>query len=107
MGFFNRQKDIVYSLGKAKELLRTKKYENYTTIPEGNGFRIVPMEQLKKHMQSIKDTNIRYEKEKRSEFMDRISNHQKNYKNDELPKSYNKYESVRNYKQDTTYVNEI
>ena len=41
MALFNKKKDKVYSLGEAMRLLQTKKYENYTTIPEDDGYRLV------------------------------------------------------------------
>ena len=41
MGLFNRKENRVYSLEQALKLLKTPQYAKYTTIPVGNGFKLV------------------------------------------------------------------
>ena len=50
MGFFNK-KDKVYPLKEAMKLLGTKKYEGYTTVPVGDGFKLVTQAEGDEHIE--------------------------------------------------------
>lgn len=94
MGFFNRKKDRVYSLSEAMKLLQTKKYENYTTIPEENGYRLVPMQEQIVYSET---EGISYGKEKRNRFVSRLAEQVDYNETNKLP-NYNNYQSAKNYK---------
>lgn len=98
MGLFDRNKNKIYSLGEAKKLLQTKKYERYTTIPVGDGYRLVPMEQT---IRNDKFNGISYTKIKRQNFLNNIDARRELIEqNDEsdIP-IYNNYQSVKKYNQ--------
>lgn len=94
MGFFNRKKDRVYSLSEAMKLLQTKKYENYTTIPEEDGYRLVPMQEQIVYSET---EEISYVKEKRNRFISRLTEQVDYNETNQLP-NYNNYQSAKNYK---------
>lgn len=98
MGFFSRKKDKIYSLGEAMKLLQTSKYENYTTIPEEGGYRLVPMEQP---IRSGELQNISYTQIKRQNFLNNIDARMKQdqIENKSDVPNYNNYQSARKYNQ--------
>ena len=71
MGFFSKKEDRIYSLHEAMKLLKTEKYEYYTTIPVGNGYKIVPEERIKKQVELIKKG--KEENSQRINFLNEIS----------------------------------
>ena len=66
MGIFSIKKkdDKIYSLKDAIKLLQTSKYQNYTTIPVGDGYKLVPM-----HPLVIKQEEISFINTKRNNFL--------------------------------------
>lgn len=96
MGFFNKR-DKVYSLQEAMRLLGTKKYEGYTTVPVGDGFKLVTQEEGDKHIES-------YRKQKRGQFLEEISGNgayrtttSRQYNNWRSAKSYQKQQGIYKY----------
>ncbi len=100
MGIFNKNKkeDKVYSLREAMNLLKKAKYDHYTTIPEGDGYRLVPIGQEVQYVEN--GTNCI---QRRSSFLDRISDNGK-YRRNERPKTYNNYQSAKRYRGNTSYA---
>ena len=97
MGIFNinKKEDKIYSLKDAMKLLQTSKYQNYTTIPVGEGYRLVPMQQLAQVVQGqeeISSTNI-----KRNSFLNRITNGVESQEVTKVP-NYNNYQEVKGYR---------
>lgn len=97
MGIFSRKRkeNRVYSLGEAMKLLQTKEYENYTTIPVGDGYRLVPMQQpiVYNEAEGVSTTQ-----ERRNDFLNRLTDQVNQNKFNNVPK-YNDYQSVKGYKQ--------
>ena len=95
MGFFNK-KDKVYPLKEAMKLLGTKKYEGYTTVPVGDGFKLVTQAEGDEHIES-------YRKQKRGQFLEEISGNgayrttSRQYNNCSSAKSYQKQQGIYKY----------
>ena len=95
MGFFNKR-DKVYSLQEAMRLLGTKKYEGYTTVPVGDGFKLVTQAEGDEHIES-------YRKQKRGQFLEEISGNgayrttSRQYNNWSSAKSYQKQQGIYKY----------
>ena len=95
MGFFNK-KDKVYPLKEAMKLLWTKKYEGYTTVPVGDGFKLVTQAEGDEHIES-------YRKQKRGQFLEEISGNgayrttSRQYNNWSSAKSYQKQQGIYKY----------
>lgn len=95
MGFFNK-KDKVYPLKEAMKLLGTKKYEGYTTVPVGDGFKLVTQAEGDEHIES-------YRKQKRGQFLEEISGNgayrttSRQYNNWSSAKSYQKQQGIYKY----------
>ena len=95
MGFF-KKKDKVYSLQEAMKLLGTKKYEGHTTVPVGDGFKLVSQAEGDKHIES-------YRKQKRGQFLEEISGNgayrttSRQYNNWSSAKSYQKQQGIYKY----------
>ena len=71
MGLFNR-KNKVYSLEKALELLKEDAYKNYTTIPVGDKFKLVPEQDRKYQDKFYKiEMEAKNSTNKREEFLKR------------------------------------
>ena len=95
MGIFNRKKDRVYSLSEAMKLLQTKKYENYTTIPEDNGYRLVPMQQLAQVVQGQEEMDLT--NTKRNNFLNRMTKGVETQEFTKVP-NYNNYQESKGYR---------
>ena len=97
MGIFSikKKKDKIYSLKDAMKLLQTSKYQNYTTIPVGEGYRLVPMQQLVQGMQE--QGKISYINTKRNSFLNRITKGVESQKVTKVP-NYNNYQEVKGYR---------
>lgn len=106
MGFFSK-KDRVYPLTEAMRLLKTAKYANYTTIPVGNGYKLVPEGEASKHVEQLK---VQKGKIERQNFLNEMSGNgmYKNnaYQNINIKPNYNDYQSARGYKKQNG-MNEI
>ena len=95
MGFFNKN-DKVYPLKEAMKLLGTKKYEGYTTVPVGDGFKLVTQAEGDEHIES-------YRKQKRGQFLEEISGNgayrttSRQYNNWSSAKSYQKQQGIYKY----------
>ena len=95
MGFFNK-KDKVYPLKEAMKLLGTKKYEGYTTVPVGDGFKLVTQAEGDEHIES-------YRKQKRGQLLEEISGNgayrttSRQYNNWSSAKSYQKQQGIYKY----------
>ena len=98
MGIFSIQKkeDKIYSLKDAMKLLQTSKYQNYTTIPVGEGYRLVPMQQLAQVVQ--KQGNSNFTKKKRNNFLNRMTEGVKTQGFTKVP-NYNNYQESKGYRQ--------
>lgn len=101
MGIFNKNKkeDKVYSLREAMNLLKKAKYDHYTTIPEGDGYRLVPIGQEVQYVEN--GTNCI---QRRSSFLDRISDNGSYRNNKKVQNTYNNYQSAKRYKGNTSYA---
>ncbi|MBO6243280.1 MAG: hypothetical protein J6O41_01750, partial [Clostridia bacterium] len=83
----------IYPLDKALELLSDPKYSEYTTIQEGDGFRIVKEEVAQNYT-----NQIIYDK--KHAFRNRIktdSSTTKNDNNNHVIRNYNNYQSAKIY----------
>ena len=84
----------IYSLSEAIKLLQTSKYKNYTTIPVGNGYQLVPMERKIQVAEcQEKSSSI---KAKRCDFLNRMT---KKVNKEEfiIVPNYNNYQSAKRY----------
>lgn len=116
MGFFNKS-NKVYSLGEAMKLLKMPKYYGYTTVPEGDGFKLVTQAEYDKIIaeqkrveagnafrQQIFDNEI-YRKQERNAFREQISGNgiyrrmQARNNDNKYPK-YNDWQSAKGYNED-------
>ena len=97
MGIFNinKKEDKIYSLKDAMKLLQTSKYQNYTTIPVGEGYRLVPMQQLVQGMQE--QGKISYINTKRNSFLNRMTKGVDSQVVTQVP-NYNNYQEVKGYR---------
>ena len=98
MGIFSIKKkdDKIYSLKDAIKLLQTSKYQNYTTIPVGEGYRLVPMQQLVQGMQE--QGKISYINTKRNSFLNRMTKGVDSQVVTQVP-NYNNYQAAKGYRQ--------
>ena len=97
MGIFsiNKKEDKIYSLKDAMKLLQTSKYQNYTTIPVGEGYRLVPMQQLSQIVQEKEE--ISFNNTKRNSFLNRITKGVESQKVTKVP-NYNNYQAAKGYR---------
>ena len=93
MGIFSKKTDRVYPLKKALELLQTTQYQNYTTVPVGDGFKLVPEKEVISHSDSIGTSGF---KQRRGNFVNELSR-QGRYGNISTVPNYNNYQSARSY----------
>ena len=95
MGIFGIKKkdDKIYSLKDAIKLLQTSKYQNYTTIPVGDGYKLVPM-----HPLVIKQEEISFINTKRNNFLNRMTKGVESQEVNKVP-NYNNYQASKGYKQ--------
>lgn len=95
MGIFSIKKkdDKIYSLKDAIKLLQTSKYQNYTTIPVGDGYKLVPM-----HPLVIKQEEISFINTKRNNFLNRMTKGVESQEVNKVP-NYNNYQASKGYKQ--------
>ena len=95
MGIFNinKKEDKIYSLKDAMKLLQTSKYQNYTTIPVGDGYKLVPM-----HPLVIKQEEISFINTKRNNFLNRMTEGVKTQGFTKVP-NYNNYQESKGYRQ--------
>ena len=94
MGFFSRNKENrVYSLEQALRLLKMPQYAKYTTVPVGDGFKIVPETEVIVHNDAIETNGF---KERRGKFLNQVSE-QGTYRNVSTEPNYNNYQSTRGY----------
>lgn len=103
MGFFNRKEEKVYILSEAMRLLKTKKYANYTTIPVGNGYKLVPIEKASQHIKTLK---IGVNQDRRDNFLNEISG-QGTYRNANTILDYNNYQSVKSCQGQRNCIGEV
>ena len=101
MGLFSKKEDKVYSLKEALKLLKMSKYAKYTTVPMGNGYKIVPETEVIVHNSDAIETN-RF-KQRRGNFVSQVSG-QGTYGSISTAPNYNNYQSARNY-QNQNYRN--
>ena len=95
MGIFSIKKkdDKIYSLKDAMKLLQTSKYQNYTTIPVGDGYKLVPM-----HPLVIKQEEISFINTKRNNFLNRMTKGVESQEVNKVP-NYNNYQAAKGYRQ--------
>ena len=93
MGFFSKKKNRVYSLEQALKLLKTPQYAKYTTVPVGDGFKIVPETEVIVHNDAIETNGF---KERRGKFLNQVSK-QGIYRNVSTVPNYNNYQTTRGY----------
>ena len=86
-----KKEDKIYSLKDAMKLLQTSKYENYTTIPVGEGYRLVPMQQL------VHEQEVNFTKKKRVDFLNRMTEGVDTQEFIIVPK-YNNYQATKGYR---------
>lgn len=91
MGLFNRKENRVYSLEQALKLLKTPQYAKYTTIPVGNGFKLVLEKEIITDSDELESKGF---KQRRIKFLDQISG--QGTDNNPVP-DYNNYQSARRY----------
>lgn len=91
MGFFSKKENRVYSLEQALKLLKTPQYAKYTTVPVGDGFKIVPETEVIVHNDAIETNEF---KERRGNFLSQVSE-QGIYRNVSTEPNYNNYQSTR------------
>ena len=98
MGIFSikKKEDKIYSLKDAIKLLQTNKYRNYTTIPVGEGYRLVPMQQPTKIVQDQEKNN--FTKARRHNFLNRMTEGVDNQEFNKVP-NYNDYQESKGYRQ--------
>lgn len=96
MGLFGKKENKVYSLEQALKLLKMPQYEKYTTVPVGNGFKIVPEEKIAVHSENGF-------KQRRGHFVSQVSG-QGRYGSINTVPNYNNYQSARMY-QNPSYRN--
>ena len=98
MGIFSikKKEDKVYSLKDAIKLLQTSKYQNYTTIPVGEGYRLVPMKQPTQSGQEHEE--ISFTKVRRHNFLNRMTENVNNQEFTKVP-NYNNYQEAKGYRQ--------
>lgn len=98
MGIFSikKKEDKVYSLKDAIKLLQTNKYRNYTTIPVGEGYRLVPMQQPTQSVQEQEE--ISFTKVKRHNFLNRMTENIDSQEFTKVP-NYNNYQETKGYRQ--------
>ena len=95
MGLFSK-KDRVYPLTEAMRLLKTAKYAHYTTIPVGDGYKLVSEVEASKHVEQLK-TQEKI-KTQRQSFLSEMSGNSRhnniNYNDDQSAKGYKKPNSI-------------
>ena len=98
MGIFSikKKEDKIYSLNAAMKLLQTSKYQNYTTIPVGEGYRLVPMQQLSQVMKEKEE--ISFTNTKRKSFLNRMTEGVETQGFTKVP-NYNHYQTSKGYRQ--------
>ena len=94
MGFFNRKYNRVYSLEQALRLLKMPQYAQYTTVPVGEGFKLVPQKESSTYSYEIDKNEF---KQKRENFVDKLSG-QGTYSSISTVQNYNNYQSARSYR---------
>ncbi len=106
MGLFSRKEDRIYSLSEAMSLLKTEKYARYTTIPVGDGYKLVPIEMASEHIKQYKAAGSeKTGQDARNTFAREISGNGI-YRNINNVPNYNNYQSVRGYRGQTNYISE-
>ena len=95
MGIFSvkKRENKIYSLKEAMKLLQTSKYQNYTTIPVEEGYRLVPMQPLVQEQEKISFTNT-----KRNNFFNRMKKGVETQEVTKVP-NYNNYQASKGYRQ--------
>lgn len=94
MGLFNRKEKKIYSLEEALKLLKMPKYENYTTVPMGDGYKIVPEQEV---VTNIDEEKANVFQKRRGNFLREMSG-QGTYSNlSTTVPSYNNYQSAKRY----------
>lgn len=98
MGFFRKKDNKVYSLEQALKILKMPQYEKYTTVPVGNGFKLVPETEAMICSNNGKRNKF---KNKRDSFIKQLS---EQYDNVNTVPNYNNYQTARRY-QNQSYRN--
>lgn len=93
MGFFSRKENKVYSLEQALKLLKMPQYAKYTTVPVGDGFKLVPEKEVDIYNDEIETNGF---KQRRENLVSQLSG-QGRYSNISTVPNYNNYQSARSY----------
>ena len=93
MGFFSRKENKVYSLEQALKLLKTPQYAKYTTVPVGDGFKLVPEKEVCTYSDEMPINGF---KQRRGNFVSQVSEQGK-YGSISTEQNYNNYQSARRY----------
>ena len=93
MGLFSKKENKVYSLEQALKLLKMPQYSKYTTVPVGDGFKLVHEKEVVSYSESIETTGF---KQRRGNFVNELSG-QGIYSNINTEVNYNNYQSARRY----------
>ena len=93
MGFFSRKENKVYSLEQALKLLKMPQYAKYTTVPVGDGFKLIPEKEVDIYSDEIETNGF---KQRRGNFVSQVSG-QGRYSNISTVPNYNNYQSARSY----------
>lgn len=93
MGFFSRKENKVYSLEQALKLLKMPQYAKYTTVPVGDGFKLVPEKEVDIYNDEIETNGF---KQRRENLVSQLSGEGR-YSNISTVPNYNNYQSARSY----------
>lgn len=94
MGLFSR-KNKIYPLKEAMEKLKMPKYADFTTVPVGNGYKLVPEKEVSKHIEVLKTPGLT--QIKREKFLNEMSGNGV-YKDSKNQKpNYNYWQASKNY----------
>ena len=99
MGLFSKKGNKVYSLEHALKLLKMPQYEEYTTVPVGKGFKLVPEKEVSIYSDEIETNGF---KQRRRNFVSQVSG-QGRYGSITTVPNYNNYQSARSY-QKQSYI---
>ena len=91
MGLFSKIENRVYSLEQALKLLKMPQYAKYTTVPVGDGFKLVPEKEVVSYSDSLQTTGF---KQRRGNFINKLSG-QGIYSSISTVPNYNNYQSAR------------
>ena len=93
MGIFSKKEDRIYSLEQALKLLKMPQYAKYTTVPVGDGFKLVSEKEVNIYSDEIETNGF---KQRRGNFVSQVSGEGR-YSNISTVPNYNNYQSARSY----------